>query len=71
MAPPAPANPLKTGAVLVSKFITKGSTDAAPYNPYSLLRSTEELFGLGRLAKADGPKIKTFAPELLGETRGD
>jgi phosphatidylinositol-3-phosphatase len=70
-APPAPANPLKTGAVLVSKFITKGSTDAAPYNPYSLLRSSEELFGLGQLAKAGEAKVKTFAPALLDETTGD
>jgi hypothetical protein len=69
-APPAPANPLKTGAVLVSKFITKGSTDAAPYNPYSLLRSSEELFGLGQLAKAGDAKTKTFAPALLGESGG-
>ncbi|HEY5332478.1 MAG TPA: alkaline phosphatase family protein [Solirubrobacterales bacterium] len=69
--PPAPANPLKTGAVLVSKFITKGSTDAAPYNPYSLLRSSEELFGLKLLAKAGDKKTKTFAPALLGESGGD
>ena len=69
--PPAAANPLKTGAVLVSKFITKGSTDAARYNPYSLLRSTEELFGLGQLAKAGETKTKTFAPALLGESGGD
>jgi hypothetical protein len=70
-APATPANPLKTGAVLVSKFVTKGSTDAAPYTPYSLLRSTEELFGLGQLAKAGEAKTKTLAPALLGETGGD
>jgi hypothetical protein len=70
-APPAPANPLKTGAVLISKFITKGSTDAAPYNPYSLLRSSEELFGLGQLAKAADAQTNTFAPALLGESGGD
>jgi hypothetical protein len=69
---PAPlANPLKTGAVLVSKFITKGSTDAAPYTPYSLLRTSEELFGLGLLAEAGGSKVKTLAPALLGENAGD
>jgi outer membrane biosynthesis protein TonB len=68
--PPAPPNPLKTGAVLMSKFITKGSNDAAPYNPYSLLRSTEELFGLNQLAKAGDKTTKTFAPELLGESGG-
>jgi phosphatidylinositol-3-phosphatase len=66
--PPAAPNPLKTGAVLVSKFITKGSNDAAPYNPYSLLRSSEELFGLTQMAKAGDKTTKTFAPELLGES---
>jgi hypothetical protein len=70
-APPPPANPLKTGAVLVSKFITKGSTDAARYTPYSLLRTSEELFGLGLLAEAGGSKVKTLGPALLGENSGD
>jgi hypothetical protein len=65
-ATPAP-NPLKTGAILVSKFIAKGSTDAAPYDPYSLLRTCEELFGLGYLAEAGGPKVKTLGPALLGD----
>jgi phosphatidylinositol-3-phosphatase len=69
-APPPPADPLKTGAVLVSKFITKGSTDAAPYTPYSLLRTSEELFGIGQLAEANGPKVKTLAPALLGGEEG-
>jgi hypothetical protein len=70
-APPAPANPLKTGAVLLSKFITKNSTDAAPYNPYSLLRANEEMFALPGLVKANEKTTKTFAPELLGETGSD
>jgi phosphatidylinositol-3-phosphatase len=66
--PPAPAKPLKTGALLVSKFVTKNSTGNAPYNPFSLLRSTEELFGLKYLAEAAEPSVKTFAPELLGRS---
>jgi Phosphoesterase family len=70
-AAPVPANPLRTGALLVSQFTSPGATDPAPYNPYSLLRSTEELFGLGQLAKAADPKTKTFAPALLGENGGD
>jgi hypothetical protein len=68
---PAPTKPLKTGALLISQFTSAGATDSAPYNPYSLLRSTEELFGLGQLAKAADPKTKTFAPALLGENGGD
>ncbi|HKZ12454.1 MAG TPA: alkaline phosphatase family protein [Solirubrobacterales bacterium] len=70
-APPAPTKPLKTGALLVSQFATAGGTDSAPYDPYALLRSTEELFGLSQLAKAADPKVKTFAPALLGENGGD
>ncbi len=69
-APAAPAKPLRTGALLISQFATPGATDPAPYNPYSLLRSTEELFGLGQLAKAADPKTKSFAQPLLGEEDG-
>jgi hypothetical protein len=67
---PAPApnpQPLKTGALVMSKFLPKNSTDAANYNPYSVLLSTEELFGLEPpLAKAGDKVVKTFAAELLG-----
>ncbi len=64
-------NPLRVGALLVSPFATKGATKPAPYTPYSLLRTSEELFGLQQLAMAADPKTKTLAPELLGETGGD
>lgn len=70
-APPAQPNPLKTGALVISQFATAGGSDAAPYDPYSLLRTTEELFGLGLLAKAGEAKTKTLAPPLLGENGGD
>jgi hypothetical protein len=70
-ATPAPTKLLKTGALLISQFAAAGGTDSAPYNPYAILRSTEELFGLGQLAKAADPKVKTFAPPLLGENGGD
>jgi hypothetical protein len=62
---------LKTGALLVSPFLTPGATDAAPYGPYSLLRSTEDLFGLRPLALAAGSKTRSFAPGLLGGNGGD
>jgi hypothetical protein len=68
---PAAANPLKVGTLLVSQFVSPGSTDAVAYDPYSLLRSTEDLFGLAHLEKADGAKVKSFAPALLGENGGD
>jgi Phosphoesterase family len=67
----AAGDPLRVGALLVSPFATKGGTEAAPFNPYSLFRSSEELFGLQQLAMGADPKTKTFAPGLLGETGGD
>jgi len=71
-APTIPAgDPKKVGALLVSQFVSPGSTDAVAYDPYSLLRSTEDLFGLSHLADADGAKVKSFAPALLGENGGD
>jgi hypothetical protein len=64
-------DPKKVGALLLSQFVSPGSTDAVAYDPYSLLRSTEDLFGLSHLGKADGAKVKSFAPALLGENGGD
>ena len=71
-AVPAPAtDPLHVGALLFSPFLTPGSTDAAPYNPYSILRSNEDLFGLDPLGLAAAAKTRSFAPSLLEENGGD
>jgi phosphatidylinositol-3-phosphatase len=75
-AAPAPAtapadDPLHVGTLLISRFLSGGSTNATTYDPYSLLRTTEDLFGLGHLGLADDEKAASFAPELLGETSGD
>jgi hypothetical protein len=65
---PAP-DPLEVGALLVSPLLTPGGTDAVAYNPYSLLRSTDELFGLEPLAEAGGRKVHSFASAFVaGET---
>ncbi|MGN6216993.1 MAG: alkaline phosphatase family protein, partial [Solirubrobacterales bacterium] len=69
-AAPAP-NPLKTGALLVSPLLIPNSTDGAHYNPYSLLRSTEELFGLEPLGAAAGAKIHSFASAFTTGNAGD
>jgi hypothetical protein len=66
-----PAGKPKVGALLLSRFVSPGATDPAAYDPYSLLRTIEDLFGLDHLAEADGAKVKSLAPGLLGETRGD
>ena len=68
--PPTPPTSLKTGTLLVSKFLTPGATDGAKYDPYSLLATNEDLFGLNRLEKAGATKVKSLAPQLLGEGNG-
>jgi hypothetical protein len=70
--PPPPAkDPLKVGALLISRYASPGGTDPAPYDPYSMLRSVEDLFRLSPLAGAGSAKTKTFASELLGINGGD
>ncbi len=68
--PPIPATSLKTGTLLVSPFVTPGATDAVEYDPYSLLATNEDLFGLKRLGEAGGKKVKSLAPQLLQEEVG-
>jgi hypothetical protein len=49
---PATGSPAPTGTLLLSRFARAGTTIAGPYDPYSLLRSVEDLFGLTPLARA-------------------
>jgi hypothetical protein len=42
----------RTGAVVLSPFVTPGSINDTPYNHYSLLRTVEDLFGLPPLGYA-------------------
>ncbi|MGC1852739.1 MAG: alkaline phosphatase family protein [Solirubrobacterales bacterium] len=66
-----PAGRPQVGALLLSRFVSPGATDSTLYDPYSLLRTIEDLFGLEHLGLAGGAKVKSFASGLLGETRGD
>jgi len=69
---PAPAgDPLRTGALLLSPFVTPGGTDSAAYDPYSLLRASEEFFALNPLGLAAAAKTKSFATSLLQVNGGD
>lgn len=59
-APAAKADrPLRTGALLVSPFITPGSDSGVRADPYTLLRATEDVLALRPLARA------ATAPRLL------
>ncbi len=68
-AAPDPAQPVREGTLLVSRFARAGSTAGADYDPYSLLRSVEDLFALRPLAKA--AKAASFAPTVLGDAYVD
>jgi hypothetical protein len=42
----------RVGAVLLSPYVQPGTVDTTPYNHYALLRSVEDVFGLGHLGYA-------------------
>lgn len=68
---PAPVDPKKTGALLLSPLLAPGGTDGAQYDPYSLLRSIEDMFGLQPLEKAGGAKVHSFASAFAAGNGGD
>jgi hypothetical protein len=78
--PPGPnvTNPGRTGpgggrigAVLVSPYIKANSTNETPYNHYSLLRSTEDLFGLTpHLGYAAQDGLVPFGDDVFNQPSG-
>jgi phosphatidylinositol-3-phosphatase len=52
--------------VLLSPFIRHNTVNATPYNHYSLLRSVEDLFGLGHLGYAGQDGLKAFGADVFG-----
>ncbi len=69
--PPTPATDLQVGTLLVSPLITPGSTDGAPYDPYSLLRTVDDMWGLTPLGHTGGKKVKSLASQLASTNGGD
>jgi hypothetical protein len=56
----------RVGALVLSKFVTPGSTTAMPYNHYSLLRSIEDIFHVtGHLGYAGGAKVTSFGSDVF------
>lgn len=60
----------RVGAVLLSRFIKPGSVNDTPYNHYSLLRSTEDMFGLPHLANAAQEGLNPFAGDVFNNPSG-
>jgi hypothetical protein len=61
----------RIGAVLLSPYIKPGSVNETPYNHYSLLRSTEDLFGLPHLAYAANEGLKPFEEDVFNAPAGN
>jgi hypothetical protein len=61
----------RIGAVLLSKYIKAGSVNDTPYNHYSLLRSTEDMFGLPHLAFAAQEGLKPFGDDVFNAPAGN
>jgi hypothetical protein len=71
-----------TGAVFISRYIRPGSISDQPYNHYSWLRSTEDLFGVtrggtdghghghGHLGYAAADGLRPFGPDVYNHPTG-
>jgi hypothetical protein len=60
------SGPQRTGALLLSRFLAAGSERTEAFTPYSLLRTTEELLGLQKLAAANRGSTRSFSDQLAG-----
>jgi hypothetical protein len=55
----------RTGAVLLSPYIDPGTVDTATYNHFTLLRSIEDVFGLGHLGYAGLPGARSLGADAF------
>ncbi len=53
------------GALLLSPFVAPGTTTEEPFNDFSLLRTIEDLFGLGHLGYAGLSTVRSFEPAMF------
>jgi hypothetical protein len=59
------ADSARVGTLLLSPFLTGGATRSEPFDPYSLLRSVQDVFKVKHYARANSTTL-SFAPEVLG-----
>lgn len=60
-------DPTKVGTVLLSPFVSTNVQTGTKLNPYSLLRTTQDLFGFPHLGNAAARGTKSIADPLLGK----
>jgi phosphatidylinositol-3-phosphatase len=54
----------RIGTLVLSSRTKAGTTDATPYNHYSLLCSMEDMFGLAHLGFAGAPGLACFGKDV-------
>jgi phosphatidylinositol-3-phosphatase len=54
----------RVGAVVVSPFVAPGTVNDTPYNHYALLRSLEDVFGVGHLGYAARDGLRAFGSDV-------
>jgi phosphatidylinositol-3-phosphatase len=60
----------RIGAVLLSRYIKPGTVTKQQYNHYSLLRSTEDTFGLPHLGYAAAAGLRAFGADVFTNPSG-
>ncbi|MGN6721026.1 MAG: alkaline phosphatase family protein [Marmoricola sp.] len=61
----------RVGALVLSRYVTPGSTTATPYNHYSLLRTIEDIFGASaHLGYAGGARVTSFGSDVFNAPLG-
>jgi phosphatidylinositol-3-phosphatase len=55
----------QVGALLLSPYVKPGTTSEETFNHFSLLRTIEDLFGLGHLGYAALPKVEAFGASVF------
>ena len=58
--------PTRVGTVLLSPYVSTNTASAQKLNPYSLLKTFQDLFGFDYLANAAAKSTKSFSAPLLG-----
>jgi hypothetical protein len=67
-APPGGIGPRgggQVGALLLSPFVKPATTSQEPSNHFALLRTIEDLFGLGHLGYAGAARVSSFEPSVF------
>jgi phosphatidylinositol-3-phosphatase len=57
--------------LMISQFIKPGTVSTLPYNHYSMLKSIEDIFGLGHLGYAGQSGLVGFGGDIFTICKAD